>query len=144
MAAGAAEGGESIVIVSGEATPSTALSPTPTPSADAGLLGAPSGAETNANAAVRARGNAPGGSADASSAPNSAGVSSRGAHSAVDEEDAGTGAPALTYSALFLRFLSFGARAFGGPVVQIAMMREALVTQERWISLPRFNRVLAV
>ena len=45
---------------------------------------------------------------------------------------------------LFLRFLRFGALAWGGPVAQIGMIREELVEQERWISSARFNRVLAV
>lgn len=45
---------------------------------------------------------------------------------------------------LFLRFLRFGALAWGGPVVQIAMLRHELVDQERWISSEQFNRVLAL
>ncbi|MGC6400771.1 chromate efflux transporter [Sphingomonas sp. FW199] len=45
---------------------------------------------------------------------------------------------------LFLRFLRFGCLAFGGPVAQIAMIRQALVEEERWISPARFNRLLAV
>ncbi|HET6435032.1 MAG TPA: chromate efflux transporter [Xanthomonadaceae bacterium] len=45
---------------------------------------------------------------------------------------------------LFLRFLRFGALAWGGPVAQIAMIRHELVDQERWISSAQFNRVLAV
>lgn len=52
--------------------------------------------------------------------------------------------PALTYGALFLRFLRFGLLAFGGPVAQIAMIRRELVDKEAWISSPRFNRLLAV
>lgn len=57
-------------------------------------------------------------------------------------EDAGV--PSITLPALFLKFLRFGALAFGGPVAQIAMIRQALVDDERWISVPRFNRLLAV
>ena len=45
---------------------------------------------------------------------------------------------------LFRRFLRFGMLAWGGPVAQIAMIRHALVEEERWITSPRFNRVLAV
>ncbi|HVI24593.1 MAG TPA: chromate efflux transporter [Xanthomonadaceae bacterium] len=45
---------------------------------------------------------------------------------------------------LFLRFLRFGALAWGGPVAQIAMIRHELVDQERWIGSAQFNRVLAV
>lgn len=52
--------------------------------------------------------------------------------------------PALGLTALFLKFLRFGALAFGGPVAQIAMVRQALVEEERWIAPARFNRLLAV
>ncbi len=45
---------------------------------------------------------------------------------------------------LFLRFLRFGALAWGGPVAQIGMIRQELVEEERWLSPERFNRVLAV
>lgn len=45
---------------------------------------------------------------------------------------------------LFLRFLRFGALAWGGPVAQIAMIRQELVDEERWISSAHFNRALAV
>jgi chromate transporter len=45
---------------------------------------------------------------------------------------------------LFLRFLRFGALAWGGPVAQIAMIRRELVEQEKWVSSERFNRTLAV
>lgn len=50
----------------------------------------------------------------------------------------------MSHGALFLRFLKFGALAFGGPVAQIAMVRRELVDEERWISSDRFNRLLAV
>jgi chromate transporter len=52
--------------------------------------------------------------------------------------------PRESYARLFLRFLRFGALAWGGPVAQIAMIREELVEEEKWISRERFNRVLAV
>lgn len=52
--------------------------------------------------------------------------------------------PRLSHAALFLKFLRFGALAFGGPVAQIAMLRQALVDEEQWISSARFNRLLAV
>lgn len=45
---------------------------------------------------------------------------------------------------LFLRFLRFGALAWGGPVAQIAMIKRELVEEERWIDQSRFNRLLAV
>lgn len=50
----------------------------------------------------------------------------------------------LGYTKLFLTFLGFGALAFGGPVAQIAMLRQALVEEQRWIDPARFNRLLAV
>lgn len=55
-----------------------------------------------------------------------------------------TGVPNEGLWPLFLRFLRFGALAWGGPVAQIAMIREQLVDRERWISRERFHRVLAV
>lgn len=45
---------------------------------------------------------------------------------------------------LFLRFLKFGSLAWGGPVAQIAMIRQELVTEEKWVTPEHFNRVLAV
>ncbi len=50
----------------------------------------------------------------------------------------------ITLAALFARFLRFGCLAFGGPVAQIAMLRQALVEEERWVAPERFNRLLAV
>lgn len=52
--------------------------------------------------------------------------------------------PAIGLLALFLKFLRFGCLAFGGPVAQIAMLRQALVEDEQWIDRGRFNRLLAV
>ena len=52
--------------------------------------------------------------------------------------------PALSLPDLFLKFLRFGCLAFGGPVAQIAMIRQALVDEEKWIGSARFNRLLAV
>jgi len=52
--------------------------------------------------------------------------------------------PPITLWALFLRFLRFGALAFGGPVAQIAMLKQALVDEEHWIEKARFSRLLAV
>ncbi len=52
--------------------------------------------------------------------------------------------PPESYGRLFLRFLRFGGLAWGGPVAQIAMIRQELVEEEKWISRERFNRVLAV
>lgn len=52
--------------------------------------------------------------------------------------------PREPYLKLFWRFLKFGLLAWGGPVAQIAMIRQELVDEEKWISNERFNRVLAV
>ena len=52
--------------------------------------------------------------------------------------------PRESYARLFVRFLRFGLLAWGGPVAQIAMIRQELVEEERWISRERFNRALAV
>lgn len=53
-------------------------------------------------------------------------------------------APETSLPKLFLRFLRFGALAWGGPVAQIAMVRDELVERDRWVPRERFNRVLAV
>jgi chromate transporter len=52
--------------------------------------------------------------------------------------------PHPSYTSLFLRFLRFGFLAWGGPVAQIAMIRQELVEEEGWISPEKFNRVLSV
>jgi chromate transporter len=52
--------------------------------------------------------------------------------------------PHESYGRLFLRFLTFGALAWGGPVAQIGMLKAELVERERWVSVSRFNRALAV
>lgn len=58
--------------------------------------------------------------------------------------DVSIGIPRLSLVAVFLRFLRFGAKAWGGPVAQIGMIRQELVEQEGWIDRDKFNRVLAV
>jgi chromate transporter len=52
--------------------------------------------------------------------------------------------PAQSYPGIFLRFLKFGFLAWGGPFAQIAMIRQELVEEEKWISPEKFNRVLSV
>ncbi|MFK4874960.1 chromate efflux transporter [Novosphingobium sp. ZW T3_23] len=52
--------------------------------------------------------------------------------------------PSISLSTLFLKFLRFGFLAFGGPVAQIAMLRQSLVEEERWIDRSRFNKLLAI
>jgi chromate transporter len=45
---------------------------------------------------------------------------------------------------IFLRFLRFGALAWGGPAAQIAMIKRECVDEERWISADTFKKLLAV
>ncbi len=59
------------------------------------------------------------------------------------ESDA-VNAPAEPYGKLFLRFLRFGALAWGGPVAQIDMIRQELVAEEKWVSPAHFKRLLAI
>ncbi|MGQ0606646.1 MAG: chromate efflux transporter [Candidatus Nitrosotenuis sp.] len=52
--------------------------------------------------------------------------------------------PHESYLALFIRFLRFGLLAWGGPVAQIAMIRQELVDEKKWITKEKFNRILGV
>jgi chromate transporter len=52
--------------------------------------------------------------------------------------------PAEPLARLFLRYLRFGALAWGGPAAQLAMIRQELVSEKKWVSNERFNRTLAV
>lgn len=52
--------------------------------------------------------------------------------------------PHESYLKLFRRFLRFGFLAWGGPVAQIALIRQELVEEERWVSREQLNRVLGV
>src|SRR3712207_5989387 len=45
---------------------------------------------------------------------------------------------------LFVRFLKFGALAWGGPAAQIAMISRECVDEERWVSEETFKKTLAV
>jgi chromate transporter len=45
---------------------------------------------------------------------------------------------------IFLRFLKFGALAWGGPAAQIAMIKHECVDQEGWVSEESFKKTLAV
>jgi len=45
---------------------------------------------------------------------------------------------------IFLAFLAFGARAFGGPVVQIHGLLEEFVARRKWTDEDRFRRALGV
>jgi chromate transporter len=46
--------------------------------------------------------------------------------------------------AIFLRFLKFGALAWGGPAAQIAMIKRECVDEERWVDEETFKKTLAV
>lgn len=46
--------------------------------------------------------------------------------------------------AIFLRFLRFGALAWGGPAAQIAMIKRECVDEEGWVDEESFRRTLAV
>jgi chromate transporter len=72
------------------------------------------------------------------------GMEGTAAGAQVDEPTDGYRVPRESWPRLFLRFLRFGALAWGGPVAQIAMIRQELVDEEQWISSAHFNRVLAV
>lgn len=61
-----------------------------------------------------------------------------------DDNDLKCKIPELTYLQTFLLFLSFGIRAWGGPAAQIDMIKTQLVIEEKWITVQKFNRVLAV
>lgn len=56
----------------------------------------------------------------------------------------GSAIPRQSLLSLFLRFLRFGVLAWGGPVAQIALLRQSLVDEERWVTLEHFNRMLAL
>ena len=45
---------------------------------------------------------------------------------------------------IFLRFLKFGALAWGGPAAQIAMMKRECVDEEGWVDEETFKKTLAV
>lgn len=49
-----------------------------------------------------------------------------------------------SYLRLFIRFLRFGILAWGGPVAQIAMIRDELVDEKKWITREKFNRILGI
>jgi chromate transporter len=59
-------------------------------------------------------------------------------------EEVQPGGKPESYPALFWRFLRFGLLAWGGPIPQIAMIRQELGEEDGWISKKRFNRVLGL
>ncbi|KAI9786685.1 MAG: hypothetical protein M1839_006236 [Geoglossum umbratile] len=66
-----------------------------------------------------------------------------------ENDDAGfednSNVPRLSLPKLFwLFFCNFGLFAWGGPVAQIALIKDRLVIKDKWITLPRFQRVFSV
>ncbi len=54
--------------------------------------------------------------------------------------DGGTDSP----GSIFLRFLRFGALAWGGPAAQIARLEQECVEEQGWVSKEGFRKILAV
>ena len=52
--------------------------------------------------------------------------------------------PAAEPGSIFLRFLRFGALAWGGPAAQIAMIKHECVDEEGWVDEETFKKTLAV
>jgi chromate transport protein ChrA len=72
-------------------------------------------------------------------------VTSASASNIEDDDDlTQSNAPKLQLIHLFWYFFKFGLFAWGGPVAQIAMIKEQIVIKEKWITLARFQRVFAV
>ncbi|MCQ6512736.1 chromate transporter, partial [Vibrio parahaemolyticus] len=66
-----------------------------------------------------------------------------------DPDDLGlsdnTKVPKLSYLRIFwFFFYNFGLFAWGGPVAQIALIKDKLVIKDEWITLARFQRVFSV
>ncbi|KAH7112568.1 chromate transporter-domain-containing protein [Dendryphion nanum] len=65
--------------------------------------------------------------------------------SAEEEDLTYSNAPKLSLPGVFWYFFyNFGLFAWGGPVAQIALIKEQIVVKEKWITLARFQRVFAV
>ena len=60
------------------------------------------------------------------------------------EEELSTEGEPESYGRLFLDFLLLGLQAWGGPMAQIAMLKQRFVVERRVISLKHFNRVQGV
>jgi hypothetical protein len=62
-----------------------------------------------------------------------------------EDELTQSNAPKFSLPYLFwFFFYNFGLFAWGGPVAQIALIKDKLVVQDKWITLARFQRVFAV
>jgi Chromate transporter len=59
--------------------------------------------------------------------------------------DDNSNVPGLSLPNLFwFFFYNFGLFAWGGPVAQIALIKERLVIRDKWITIDRFQRVFSV
>lgn len=85
----------------------------------------------------------PGKDAPAASPAGGGGAAAAPADAAVDPDEV-INAPRLNVLQCYVRFLYFGATAFGGPMAQINNYKDQLVLKEKWISVAKFNRVFAV
>jgi chromate transporter len=63
---------------------------------------------------------------------------------AVLDETSGAASASDAPGAIFVRFLKFGALAWGGPAAQIAMVKRECVDEEGWVEEETFRRTLAV
>lgn len=65
-----------------------------------------------------------------------------GSESSMDDN---SNVPQMALHKLFwFFFYNFGIFALGGPVAQIALIKDRLIIKDKWISLERFQRVFAV
>lgn len=72
-------------------------------------------------------------------------TASSSSSSAEENELTQSNAPKFSLPYLFwFFFYNFGLFAWGGPVAQIALIKDKLVIKDKWISLARFQRVFAV
>ncbi|KAF9575204.1 hypothetical protein EC968_004140 [Mortierella alpina] len=78
--------------------------------------------------------------------PNSGSDASvMGSPAPLNEFEDNTNVPQMNLVKIFIFFLvEFGLMAWGGPVAQIARIKDKLVIERRWITIARFNRVYAV
>jgi chromate transporter len=63
---------------------------------------------------------------------------------AVLDDTSGSASASDAPGAIFVRFLKFGALAWGGPAAQIAMVKRECVDEEGWVDEETFKKTLAV
>lgn len=81
------------------------------------------------------------GQLNAPPAPPSEGIQENDPNSLTDNSSV----PHMSLPELFyFFFVNFGLFAWGGPVAQIALIKDRLVLQDKWITLARFQRVFSV